>query len=384
MLHKWLKVSMAVLLIALVVGACAPAATQAPANPPVAAQATQAPAATTASSGPACDFDPETCAFLAGKDFTGQTLVVGVWGGDIETILRNIVIPPLEARGATVNLLLGGTGDRFAKIYAEKGNPTMDVAYLNIAESQQGIKDGVIEAPSADVPAYNDLYPIAQTGCYGMSMMGLGIAYSTTAFSTPPQWADLWQPQYKGKIAFPNYPGSEGDGFLAIAARLQGKDEHSPDVGFAKLEELKPVPVVYTDLDTIFMELDKGDVAAAPMISGYAVSYEKKGMKVGFSWPTNPGPVMTQDNLCIVKGTKNRDLALAWAELALSPKTQTEYANKIYFGPTNSKVTGLSADVTANVITSDKVNSLVALDWTYIGQMESSWTDQWNKQILGK
>ena len=72
-----------------------------------------------------CDFDQQTCDFLKGKDFSGQTLVVGVWGGVIEEILRDIVIPPLEARGATVELLLGGTGDRLAKIYAEKGNPTM-------------------------------------------------------------------------------------------------------------------------------------------------------------------------------------------------------------------------------------------------------------------
>jgi putative spermidine/putrescine transport system substrate-binding protein len=378
MLHKFLKVCLAMIVIASFVGACTPAA--APTAAPV-AQATVAPAAP---SGPACDFDAQTCAFLAGKNFAGQTLVVGVWGGDIETLLRTIVIPPLEARGASVSLLLGGTGDRFAQIYAEKGNPTMDVAYLNIAESQQAIKDGVVEAPSADVPAYNDLYPIAKTGCYGMSMMGLGIAYNTDAFKTPPQWADLWQPQYKGKIAFPTYPGSEGDGFLAIAARLMGKDEHSPDVAFTKLTDLKPVPLSYTDLDTVFMEMDKGDVVAAPMISGYAQTYEKKGLKVGFSWPTNPGPVMTQDNLCIVKGIKNRDLALAWAQLALSPKTQEAYANKIFFGPTNSKVQ-LTKDIADQVVYgTDKVNSLVALDWTYVGKMESSWTDQWNKDLLGK
>jgi len=371
----FVKIGTILLIGVFFMTACAPAATPvvAPTNPPSSGQAT----------GTACDFDPTTCAFLAGKDFTGQTLTVGVWGGDIEKILRDIVIPPLEAHGAKVNLLLGGTGDRTAKVYAEKGNPTMDVSYQNIYESIQGVKDGVFEAPSADVPAYNDLYPVAKSGCYGMSLMGLGIAYNTDVFKTPPQWADLWNPEYKGKIAFPNYPGSEGDGFIAIAARLQGKDEHDPDAAFAKLAELKPIPLVYTDLDTVFTMMDKGDIVAAPMISGYAISYEKKGMKVGFSWPTNPGPVLTEDNLCIVKGTKHRDLALAWAQLALSPKTQEAYANRIYFGPTNSKAQ-VAPDVAAQIVYGDKVKSLIALDWTYVSSQRSTWTDRWNKELLNK
>jgi hypothetical protein len=36
----------------------------------------------------------------------------------------------------------------------------MDVAYLNMYEAAKGVADGVLEAPSNVVPAYDDLYPL--------------------------------------------------------------------------------------------------------------------------------------------------------------------------------------------------------------------------------
>lgn len=365
--------------------ACAPAATPAPAEPTKApeaapAEATKAPEAAPAEEIP-CDFDEQTCEFLKGKDFGGRTLVVGVWGGVIEEIYRDLVIPEIEKRNGKVELLLGGTGDRTAKIYAEKGNPTMDVAYLNMYEAAKGVADGVVEAPSADVPAFNDLYPAAQQGGYGMSFMGLGIAYNPDYFDSPPDWPDLWKPEYKGKIAFAFFPGADGEGFLAVAGYLNGADETNPDACFSKLAELKPVPLVFTSLDELFLMMDKGDVVAAPVISGYAWTYIDKGMNIAFSWPKTPGTIQMMDTMVIVQGTKNRDMALAWAQLSLSPKVQKAFADQIYFGPTNSKVE-LSPEVAERVVYGqEKVDSLLRLS-TYMMDNRDTLTERWNREIL--
>ncbi len=325
--------------------------------------------------------DAQTLAFLDGKDFTGQTLVVGVWGGVIEDIIRENIIPPLEARGAKVELLLGGTGDRMSKIYMEKDNPTMDICYLNLYECQQAMADGITEAPSSKIPAYDDLYDLAQIGGYGQSFMGLGIAYNPDYFDEAPQWADLWKPEYKGKIAFPSYPGSEGDGFLAIAARLNGADEHDVDAGFEKLQELCPIPLVYNSLDELFMMMDAGDVVAAPVINGYAWTYVDKGMNISFSWPENPGSVKMMDVLTIVANNKHPELADAWTQLAMCPKTQTAYAEQIYFGPTNSKVE-LDGALADRTVYREKVDSLVDLDWLYIISQRADWTNRWNQELV--
>jgi putative spermidine/putrescine transport system substrate-binding protein len=323
------------------------------------------------------------CRSVAADDFSGKTLVVGVWGGDIERLIRAHVVTPLEQQtGAKVELLLGGTGDRLAKLYAERAHPTMDVAFLNIYEAPQAQKDGIVDAPDPNAPYYKAIWPGMNHGCYAMSLNGLGIAYSKTAVPTPPEWADLWKPAYKGKIALPPYPSSEDDGFLGVAARLAGADEHAPDKAFAKVAELKPIAATYTSLDQVFALMDSGDVAMAPMIGGYAMAALKKDPNIGFVYPKNPGPVLVRDMLCLVAHSPNPELAKRFAALALGVDTQTAYATELYFGPTNMGVT-VPASMAGDVIaTPEQVKSLLSLDWPYIISQRSAWTDRWNKEIM--
>jgi putative spermidine/putrescine transport system substrate-binding protein len=319
----------------------------------------------------------------AAADDLGKTLVVGVWGGDIERLIRSHVVAPLEkATGAKVELLLGGTGDRLAKLYAERTHPTMDVAFLNIYEAPQAQKDGIVDAPDPSTPYFKAIWPGMNNGCYAMSLNGLGIAYSKKAVPTPPEWADLWKPEYKGKIALPPYPSSEDDGFLGVAARLAGADEHAPDKAFAKVADLKPIAATYTSLDQVFGLMDSGDVAMAPMIGGYAMAALKKDSNIGFVYPKNPGPVLVRDMLCIVANGPNPDLAKQFAALALGVDTQTAYATELYFGPTNMGVT-VPASMAGDVIaTPEQVKSLLVLDWPYIIGQRSAWTDRWNREIM--
>lgn len=322
---------------------------------------------------------------LAQDDFKGKTLVVGVWGGDIERLIRQNVVGPLEAEtGATVELLLGGTGDRVAKIYAERANPTMDVAFLNIYEAPQALADGVVEAPDPDSAMYKDIWDGMNNGCYAMSLVGLGIAYSKDLVKEPPEWADMWDPAYNGKIALSPYPGSEGDGLIGVAARLAGTDEHDADAAFAKLAELTPIAMTYTNLDEVFTLMEAGEVAMAPMISGYVLAGLKKYPGIGFSFPTDPGPVLIRDMLCLVKNSPNPELAKKFAALALGVKNQTDYAEQLYFGPTNKNVT-LAPEISADVIDKpEEVDSLVQLDWPFVIGERSAWTDRWNKEVLGQ
>lgn len=317
------------------------------------------------------------------QDFAGKTLVVGVWGGDIERLLRENAAGPLEKEtGAKVEFVLGGSGDRMARIYAEKSNPTMDVAFLNIYEAPQALADGIVEAPDENSDMYKNTWPGMAKGCYAMSTNALGIAYNKTLFPEPPEWADMWKPEFKGKIALAPYPSTEADSILGIAARLAGKDEHDADAAFGKLAELKPVALTYTSLDEIFGMMDAGDVAMAPMISGFVIAALKNHPDLGFSFPKNPGPVVVRDMLCLVKGSPNPELAKKFAELALGVKNQKDYAEQLFFGPTNKNVE-LPADVSAVVIDKpEEVESLIQLDWPYVMEQRSAWTLRWNKEIL--
>jgi putative spermidine/putrescine transport system substrate-binding protein len=260
----------------------------------------------------------------------------------------------------------------------------MDVAFLNIYEAPQAEHDGVVEAPDPQSALYKDIWPGMNDGCYAMSLVGLGIAYSKKLVPTAPEWADMWQPAYKGKIAMPQYPGSEGDGMLGVAARLAGKDEHDADAAFAKLGALKPIAMTYSNLDEVFALMESGEVAMAPMISGYVLAAVKAHPEIGFSFPKNPGPVLVRDMLCLVKNAPNPELAKKFAALALGVGNQTDYAEQLYFGPTNKNVV-LSPKVASDVIsTAGQVAALTQLDWPYVIKQRAVWTQRWNKEILGQ
>ena len=331
-----------------------------------------------------CDWDEKTCEVLEGADFGGRTMVVGVWGGTIEALYREHIIPEIEKHNGKVELLLGGTGDRVAKIYAERENPSMDIAYVNMFESAKGIKDGVFEVPSAEaVPAYADLYPVAAQDAYGMSFAALGIAYKPDLFDGEPEWEDLWNPELKGKIAVANFPGSDGEGFLTIAGYLAGGSDETPDLAFPKMAELKPIPLVYTSLDELFMMMEKGDVAAGPVFDAYTWTYIDEGYDIAFAYPTDPGPTMTMDTLAIVNDCPNRDMALAWAQMSLSPKVQKAFAEQIFFGPTNSTVE-LDGDVAEKVIYGEeRANSLIRMT-TYMTDHRAELVERWNREVLGE
>eukprot|EP01035_Chromulina_nebulosa_P009813 gene9813-13240_t len=142
----------------------------------------------------------------------GDELVIGVWGGAQERIVREFCEKPLVAKyGCKVSYVLGGTTERRARAYSERGRPSFDVLYLNIFESRQAVKDGVTQAPTAAVPNFANLYDIAKVGGYGVAFNPCTIVYDKRKASKPiTSWKDLWNPEWKGRIAWPTFPGAEG------------------------------------------------------------------------------------------------------------------------------------------------------------------------------
>ncbi|MBN2980377.1 MULTISPECIES: extracellular solute-binding protein [Cohnella] len=371
--HRIASLSSVVVLAMLVLSACGSnngnsGASSSPASP------SASPSASSASSSPAASGE---------KSFEGQKLVVGVWGGSYAETIEKYVVEPLEAQGATVELVLGGTGDRLAKMYAEKGNPTMDVAFLNLYESKQAIDDGVADPVDPSIPNFSQLYPAAQENGYGMTFMGLGIVYNKDLVTEPiAEWADLWREDLKGKVAFPTYPGFEGDALVAIAGKAFGKTEQDDQANFDKLKELGPVPMSYSNLDELFLEMKNGSVLAAPIFNSYANEYIKKGFPVEFVSPNSPGPVMAKDTIVIAKGTKVPELAKEFVNLAIGVETQEHFATDLFFGPTNKEVT-VPDDLAAQIVYGEEaVSKLEVLDWDYIISKRSDWTQKWNTEIL--
>jgi putative spermidine/putrescine transport system substrate-binding protein len=161
----------------------------------------------------------------------GDELTVGVWGGAQERLVREFCAVPLEQQhGVKINFVLGGTPERRARAYAERGRPSFDVLYLNIFESRQAVKDGVTQAPTANVPNFANLYEAAKLGGYGVAFNPVTIVYDRRMVAAPmTSWRDFWRDDLKGKVIWPTYPGAQGTAALLMAAKIWGGSETNID-----------------------------------------------------------------------------------------------------------------------------------------------------------
>jgi len=321
----------------------------------------------------------------AAKIGEGRTLVVGIWGGPQEDLVREHVIKPFEEEtGATVELILGGSSDRFARMYAEKDNPTMDIVYLGMGQTVQATHDGMIlPANPAGVPEYNNLYEQAKSaGGYGISFMAIGLMYNTETVKTPPTaWKDLWKPEYKGKIAPFVFPGTQGTGFLVMAAKVHGGDEKNIDPGFEALKKLKPYPAVLSGIDETNLAFQQGDVWFTPQINGYVYEYKDQGGKVDFVMPEEGTP-LAMNAAGIVNGSKNVDLAEIFINYHLSQGAQEGFAKELFYAPTNKTIV-LDADLAAKMpYGEEEVGKLMVLDDVTISANQAEWAERWNREIL--
>lgn len=315
----------------------------------------------------------------------GRTLVVGIWGAEQETLVREHIIPVFEEQtGATVELILGGTGDRYAKLYAEVDAPTMDVMYLNHAQTEQATKDGMIlPADPEGVPNYNKLYDMAKVGDgYGVAMIATGLMYSTEEFAeAPTSWSVCFEEEYHGRVAPFVFPGSQGQAFLIMAAKTFGGDEHNIDPGFEAIAGLKPYPLIGDGIDQINQAFLDGDVVLAPQISGYVYSAQDQGIPVDFCIPEE-GAVLALNCAVIPKNTANADLAKIWIDLHLGQECQQGYAEMLYYGPTNSEVV-LPDELADKVIYGEEdVAGLYVPDNAHLTAVQDEWVERWNNEIL--
>ena len=315
----------------------------------------------------------------------GRTLVVGIWGGPQEELVREYVVKPFEeATGARVELVLGGSSDRFARLISEKDNPTFDVVYIGLKQTITAVKDGLILEPNpARVPEYNNLYDQAkEPGAYGVAFLSIGIMVNTEMVKDmPTSWKDLWKPEYKGKVAPAVYPGTQGEAFLAMASRIHGGDEQNSDPGIEALKQLKPFPLIYSGVDEINLAFKQGDVWLAPQIHGLVYKYKTEGGKVDFVIPEEGAP-LALNSAAIPVNSKNADLAEIFINYHLGQECQEAYARRTFYAPTNKNVKLEAELASAMPYGEAEVDRLLILDYEAMNIGISTTTDRWNREIL--
>jgi putative spermidine/putrescine transport system substrate-binding protein len=279
----------------------------------------------------------------------GSTLTISTWGGVTSDGIRDHVGPEFEKQtGAKLAFDIGGQGARYNKLLAQKGNQSADIFFGTDEAVVGGLRAGVLQtADRKAIPNYAELYdwsktvktadPANQIAAVPYTLISYVLAYNPESVKTKPtSWADLWRPEFHGKLALAAPAHSQMPALVIIAAELAGGSVTNVELAFAKLAQLRPNKLTFFWTDWAPL-LKTGDTTAATEFDYYLESMKAQGYPIDYVFPTE-GAIGAAECAALVAGTKNRELGQAFLNLMIDAKIQETFATKTFQGPTNQRV----------------------------------------------
>jgi putative spermidine/putrescine transport system substrate-binding protein len=317
-----------------------------------------------------------------------KRLVFATFTGSWEEAHRAVLVPAFKKSTNNADIILDPmlSVDQIAKVNAAKNNPPIDVMLHDPGPALTAIGQGLVDNyPVADSKNYKDLIVEAQeeTGP-AIFFQVVGLTYNPEKIKKPPtSWKDLWSPEYKGRTGITNLNSTLGTGFLVEIAKMFGGSESNVEPGFKALNDLKPnLAAVAANPGALATLFQQGQVDISPGNFNAIQILKARGVPVEFVVPKE-GAIAFKTTIHIVKNTKNKDLAVALIEAAMSPEVQTRLMQSPYLiVPTNSKVQ-MQGEI-SKVLVKDQAElkqKFVFQDWKKINEQRAQWIERFNREI---
>jgi len=267
-----------------------------------------------------------------------RTIYVNTWGGSWTAAEEAAFFKPFtEQMGIRVRTVAPVS---YAKLKAQvqSGNYEWDITAITQADLLRAEREGLVEPVDWTVVKKDKLFPNAEYA-NGLAYCALGtnLAYRKDKFPQggPKSWADFWDVK--------KFPGSRSmlnnavrTVQFALVADGVPVDKVFPldvDRAFRKLDQIKPhIKVWWTQGNQSQQLLRDGEVDLIVMWNARASELQQQGLPVELVWH---GATITTTMWGVAKGSPNRKLAWEFLQFAVQPKPQADFANKLYYGPTN-------------------------------------------------
>lgn len=326
------------------------------------------------------------CGGQEGKTEGPTELVVSTWGFNEDMLWENVFKPFEEANNVKIILETGNNSDRLTKL---KNNPNSEIDIIYLAEefAQQGIDNGLFEEidyskiPNANKVNEKAQYLVEQGYGPAYTVNRAAIAYDPTKIDFKIKtWSDLWNSDFKQKVAIPDITTTFGPPTMYIASNKADVDitTDNGETAFNELEELKPNLVkTYSKSSDLANMFANGEIVAA-VTADFAYGSIKGGSPdVEFIDPEE-GAYLNFNTINIVKGTDNKELALKFIDFALSTEVQTKNAKTLDESPINVEVE-LTEEESAELTYGEKIQNSNVVDYKFVNTVKADWIDKWNR-----
>jgi putative spermidine/putrescine transport system substrate-binding protein len=329
-------------------------------------------------------------AVAVGPAAAQTTLFVGGSGGSTETLMKEKIIPPFEAKtGAKVVYVPGNSTDILAKVQAQKGKQEISLAIIDDGPMYQAVGAGLC-APVDFSGSLADLYANAKMvgdKSVGIGFIATGLAYNKDVFkkngwAPPTSWKDLEDPKYKGKVVIPPITNGYGLLTLVMQARVNGGGEDKIDPGFdTMIKKVAPNVLAWEPSPGKMAQMmQTGEGALVVWGNGRVQAVADQGAPVEFVYPKEGAPVIMVA-ACVTDGAPQAKLGQQFLQHLVSPEVQGFIAQGVGWGPVN-KNAKIAPEVAKKVVFGpQQVAALVAPNYNVINAKRAEWTQRWNRAV---
>lgn len=290
-----------------------------------------------------------------GAPAQAQDLSIVNNGGSLGDAERAAFYEPFS-KEAGVAVIEDNFNQELAKIRSqvETGNVLWDVVSVTVINEATGCQEGLFEkidwSEYLDEREFQAVGGFTECGVPYFSVSG-GLVYDADKLADPPRtWEDFWNVE--------KWPGKRGllyraEQTMEITLMADGVAPNDVmtvlsasggiDRALAKLEQLKPHVQWWKSGAESMQLLASGEVAMVYAWNG-RVAVANKSDNKNFRIVFDAGHITGSQYYAIMKGSKNRDLAIKFLQFALSPEPQAEMARLINYAPTNKDAYPLLAE----------------------------------------
>jgi putative spermidine/putrescine transport system substrate-binding protein len=317
-----------------------------------------------------------------------RPLVFATFTGSWEVAHKDVLVPAFRKANPGASIVLDPmlSVDQIAKVRAAQANPPIDAMLHDPGPALVAIDQGLVAPyPVADSKHYGDLIAAAREPMGPAAFFQVvGLTYNPETVKTPPtSWADLWKPEFKGKVGITNLNSTLGTGFMVEIAKMHGGSEKDIEPAFKQIAALKPsLAAVASNPGALASLFQQGQIDISPGNFNAIQILKAQGVPVEFVAPKE-GAIAFKTTMHITRNSPNPELAFKLIEAALSPEVQTQLMEAPYLVvPTNSKV-AMKGEI-AKVLAKDQddmAKKFVFQDWKTINLGRSAWIDRFNREI---
>lgn len=299
-----------------------------------------------------------------------RTLVVSTWDYDVEALDEFLFTPFEEMYNVTIELDLGRDSDRYTKLMNEIDITEIDVFLATQATAQKGINDDLFEKmDKSEIENFDTLYELAKNPNgkdYGMFYTVNRLRVAGNSANLPTTWEEIFASD--SKVAIPHMTTTFGPMVLYGAGDVTG----DASANIAKITDWVSNGNVDAYVSTF------GTRKA--VIGGeydYALLADY-GYTPDLMWGDLDKVLLNGNTANIVKGTKNKDLAMKFIDFLLSAEIQNESLDRGIDSPVNTNVVFEAGQEDSKTNLAIFPEATIT-DIDLINENRATWISKWNE-----